>query len=77
MKFWLKSCRKCGGDLEGKMDITGPYIECVQCGGELTPREQCALVKKGYVPAGLNPLVAPPVLVEGRRQAPRTPVVIG
>ena len=77
MKFWLKSCPKCGGDLEAKMDISGPYIECVQCGGELAPREQWALVKNGYIPAGLNATAAPPVLVEGRRQTPRTPVVAG
>ena len=47
MKFWLKSCSRCGGDLEAKMDISGPYIECVQCGAELAPREQCARGRAG------------------------------
>ena len=77
MRFWLKSCPKCGGDLEAKMDISGAYIECMQCGGELAPCEQRALVKRGYIPKGMNATEAPPVLVEGRRQTPRTPVVVG
>jgi hypothetical protein len=68
MEFWLKACPKCGGDLEGKRDVTGRYIECVQCGGELAPRQEKLLLRYGYVPE-LAPLPAPPVIVEGRRHS--------
>ena len=37
MKFWLRACPKCGGDLELQPDLTGAYVECVQCGLELNP----------------------------------------
>jgi hypothetical protein len=41
----------------------------MQCGGELAPREQAALLRLGYVPEGMTPLPAPPVIVEGRRHS--------
>jgi hypothetical protein len=69
MRFWLRACPKCNGDLEAKSDITGPYVECMQCGGELAPREQAALVRRGYVPTGMTPIPAPSVIVEGRRHS--------
>jgi hypothetical protein len=68
-RFGLKACPKCHGDLEAKADITGPYVECMQCGGELAPREQAALVRLGYVPEGMTPMPAPPVILEGRRHS--------
>ena len=66
MRFWLKACPKCHGDLEAKSDITGPYVKCMQCGGELPPREQATLLRLRYVPEGMTPMLAPPVIVEGR-----------
>ena len=68
MKFWLRACPKCAGDLQLKSDISGAYIECVQCGSELDNRQVRALVKFGYVPIH-TPVPAPPVLVEGRRHS--------
>ena len=32
MKFRLRTCSACGGELELKQDVTGPYVECVWCG---------------------------------------------
>ena len=69
MKFWLRACPKCGGDLEQKEDLSGPYTECIQCGGELTPTQERLLHRLGYVPEGLAPMVPPPVLAEGRRHS--------
>jgi len=69
MEFRLKACPKRHGDLEAKPDITGPYVECMQCGGELAPREQAALVRRGYVPEGMTPMPAPQVILEGRRHS--------
>lgn len=66
MKFWLKACPRCEGDLELKREITGPYIECVQCGLELDRRQVRSLLAFGYVPDA-EPIPAPPVAIEGRR----------
>ena len=43
MKFWLRACPKCGGDLELQPDLTGTHVECVQCGLELNPVQERAL----------------------------------
>ena len=32
MRFLLRACSACGGELELKQDVTGPYVECVRCG---------------------------------------------
>ena len=69
MKVWLKSCPRCTGDLLMKADIEGSYVECVQCGSELSPVEEGFLARLGYVPRNLAPMEAPPVLVEGRRHS--------
>ena len=29
---WLKSCRRCGGDLYMETDQFGSYVSCFQCG---------------------------------------------
>ncbi len=68
MKFWLKACPRCHGDLALKQDVLGSYVECMQCGIELTPMQQSYLRWTGRVPDGLRP-VAPPVLTEGRRNS--------
>ena len=40
MKFWLRACPKCGGDLKLEVEITGAYVQCIQCGLELDPGQQ-------------------------------------
>lgn len=41
--FWLKACRRCGGDLYEVQDIDGRYVKCLQCGRELPAAEEQAL----------------------------------
>ena len=69
MRYWLRACPKCGGDLANKTDLTGPYIECIQCGAELSPLQERLFRNLGYIPDGLTPTEAPPVLAEGRRHS--------
>ena len=52
MKFWLRACPKCGGDLELQLDITGAYVQCVQCGLELNPGQEGLLRQLHRIPAG-------------------------
>ena len=59
MKFWLRACPKCGGDLELQPDLTGAYVDCVQCGFELNPAQEHLLRGLGHVPAEQPALVAP------------------
>ena len=59
MKFWLRACPKCSGDLELQLDITGAYVQCVQCGLELNPRQERLLRQLGRMPAGPPEAVAP------------------
>ncbi len=30
--YWLKGCKKCGGDLFLERDRYGSYVSCLQCG---------------------------------------------
>ena len=30
--YWLKGCKKCGGDLFLEKDKFGSYVSCLQCG---------------------------------------------
>ena len=32
MKFPLRTCSACGGELEIKLDEPWPYVECIECG---------------------------------------------
>lgn len=41
--FWLKACKRCGGDLHEEAAIDGTFTVCVQCGYGLTPEEEQAL----------------------------------
>jgi len=47
MRYWLKSCRRCGGDLRQESDIYGTYIACVQCGYILRADEEEMLMATG------------------------------
>ena len=59
MTFWLRACPKCGGDLELQPDLTGAYVECVQCGLELNQVQERLLRRLGHVPADQPEAVAP------------------
>ncbi len=67
MTFWLRACPKCGGDLEVVEAVLETYVECVQCGLELTPVQEKVLRRRGRVPAA-PPLPAPALTHEGRHQ---------
>ena len=41
--FWLKGCRRCGGDLHEEADVGGTFVMCLQCGHEVTREEEQAL----------------------------------
>lgn len=47
MKYWLKGCSRCHGDLREESDIYGKYVECVQCGYILLSEEEELLVATG------------------------------
>jgi ribosomal protein S27AE len=47
MKFWLKECPRCKGDLKAESDIHGNYIACVQCGYILSQAEEIRLLASG------------------------------
>ena len=59
MRFWLKACPKCGGDLKLQPDLTGAYVACVQCGLELDPVQERLLRRLGHVSVGQPAPVAP------------------
>ena len=65
MTFWLRSCPKCGGDLEAVDSLLETYVECVQCGLELTPVQEQVLRSGGRVRA-VPPVPAPARTHEGR-----------
>jgi hypothetical protein len=44
MKYWLKRCPHCNGDLREGEDQYGMYIDCVQCGYTLKAAEEAALI---------------------------------
>ena len=58
MEFWLRACPKCGGDLELQLDVTGAYVQCLQCSLELNPGQQRLLQQLDRMPAGPPEAVA-------------------
>lgn len=30
--MWLKACPRCRGDLYPELDLSGAYLQCLQCG---------------------------------------------
>lgn len=38
--LYLRSCPRCGGDLQEESDKFGSYVACIQCGNHLTGREE-------------------------------------
>lgn len=47
MKYWLKECPKCHGDLREEPDIYDKYISCMQCGYTLRHEEEVVLLVTG------------------------------
>ena len=47
MRYWLKKCPRCQGDLREESDVYGAYIDCVQCGYILRAEEEERLVVSG------------------------------
>jgi len=43
MRYWLKECPKCHGDLREESDIYGELIACLQCGYTLKTAEELDL----------------------------------
>ena len=58
MTFWLSACPEGGGNLKLQPDLTGAYVECVQCGLELNPVQQRLFRRLGHVPADQPEAVA-------------------
>ena len=44
MRYWLKNCPRCQGDLREEADRYGSFISCVQCGYIPTEAEEARLL---------------------------------
>lgn len=49
MRYWLKNCPRCHGDLRAESDVYGKYVACVQCGYILRAEEEELLVATGLL----------------------------
>ena len=49
MKYWLKECPRCSGDLREESNTVGTYIVCLQCGHMLTGLQEKALITSGVI----------------------------
>ncbi len=49
MRYWLKTCPRCHGDLREESDVYGKYVACVQCGYILRAEEEELLVAAGLL----------------------------
>ncbi|HSP56140.1 MAG TPA: lysine biosynthesis protein LysW [Dehalococcoidia bacterium] len=59
MRYWLKNCPRCHGDLREESDVYGAYIACVQCGYILRAEEEERLVAAVRLePAPIHELAA-------------------
>jgi len=45
MRYWLKYCPRCRGDLREEADQYGAFISCVQCGYIPTEAEEARLLR--------------------------------
>lgn len=41
--MYLRSCPRCGGDLQDEGDKYGPYVACIQCGNHLSDLDEAEL----------------------------------
>ena len=44
MRYWLKECPRCRGDLHEEWDIYGRFIACIQCGYILKESQETLLL---------------------------------
>jgi len=44
MRYWLRECRRCHGDLREELDQFGPYVSCVQCGYIVKTEEESLIL---------------------------------
>lgn len=49
MKYWLKKCPRCSGDLREEANTFETFIACLQCGHTLTRLEETVLVTSGVI----------------------------
>lgn len=49
MRYWLKTCPRCRGDLREESDIYGKYVACVQCGYILRAEDEELLIATGQL----------------------------
>jgi hypothetical protein len=52
--YWLKSCRKCCGDLYESKDSYGSFISCLQCSSYLSAAEEADLLSNSGIEVGLS-----------------------
>jgi len=75
MKYWLKRCPKCSGDLREESNSFGSYISCVQCGYMLTYMQEVTLLATGTLEEPHFREEEPQHVQEGgHRMAPATKV---
>jgi hypothetical protein len=48
IRWWLKRCSKCGGDLYEENGSHGRYIQCFQCGRVLSDLEEMSLRRPSF-----------------------------
>jgi len=70
MKYWLKKCPRCSGDLREEQNTIGSYIACLQCGHRLTHLQEAALTTSGMIeqPGVREEEPQHPVAHSGRRR---------
>jgi DNA-directed RNA polymerase subunit RPC12/RpoP len=49
MKYWIKKCPKCSGDLREELNTLGSYVACLHCGYTLTDAQEAALITSGVI----------------------------
>jgi len=64
MRYWLKLCPKCSGDLREEMDSFGSYVACMQCGHILSYTEESALMTTGTLREPLPREERPQVILD-------------
>ena len=45
--YWLKTCPRCRGDLYASRNIYGHFVQCLQCGYELSDQARALLLRSG------------------------------
>ncbi len=73
MRYWLKECPRCGGDLHEEWDLYGRFIACLQCGYILSESQETRLPTPGLTARAAFPLALPSgCFWKGRKRAGAT-----